>query len=87
MKLNEKQLEFLHAEFGLTEEAVDEMTADGWMEVREKCFEIETDELLDMHYAGKDIDKDEWTERCHLAVSIVDAKFSQERSGFERWSN
>lgn len=76
VNLNKKQLEFLKNELNLTKEDIEKMSEDEWEDVREKCFEIETDELLDMDCAGKDVDRDEWTERCNLAVSIVDIEFS-----------
>lgn len=76
MKLNEKQLEFLQIEFRLTEDDIDKMTADEWMEVREKCFYIEADELMDI----EDDDEAEESERCKLATSIADMKFSDIKS-------
>ena len=76
MNLSKKQLEFLEKELELTKESIEKMSEDEWEDVREKCFEIETDELLDMDCGGKDIDKDKRTERCQLAISIVDLKYS-----------
>lgn len=73
MKLSEKQLEFLKAEFGLTKEDIGGMTAEQWKEVREKCFYIEADELMDL---GEDEEAEE-SERCQLATSIANIKFSQ----------
>lgn len=76
MNLNERQLEFLHTEFDLTEEDIDKITADGWMEVREKCFYIEADELMDL----EDDEGAEESERCKLATSIANMKFSHIKS-------
>jgi len=73
MKLSKKQLEFLQTEFSLTKEDIDGMTADQWKEVREKCFYIEADELLDL---GEDEEAEE-SKRCQMATSIANVKFSQ----------
>ncbi len=73
MKLSEKQLDFLKTEFGITKEDIGKMTADQWKEIREKCFNIEADELMDL---GDDEEAEE-SERCKLATSIADIKFSQ----------
>lgn len=76
MCLNDEQIEFLEKELNLTKADIEKMTKEEWKSVREKCFYIEADELLDMEYEGKDIDKEEWTKRCQLAISIADTKFS-----------
>lgn len=73
MKLNEKQLEFLRTEFSLTKEDIENMTADGWKEVREKCFYIEADELMDI----EEDEEAEESERCQIATTIANIKFSQ----------
>ncbi len=73
MELNEKQLDFLKTEFGLTKEDIGKMTADQWKEIREKCFYIEADELMDL----EDDEEAEESERCKLATSIANIKFSQ----------
>lgn len=76
MELDEKQLEFLKIEFDLTKEDIDKMTVDGWKEVREKCFYIEADELMDL---GDDEDVEE-SEHCRLATSIANIRFSRLKS-------
>lgn len=73
MKLNEKQLGFLKTEFGLTKEDIEKTTADGWKEIREKCFYIEADELMDI----EDDESADESERCQLATSIANIKFSK----------
>ncbi len=73
MELNEKQLDFLKTEIGLTKEHIGKMTADQWKEIREKCFYIEADELMDL----EDDEEAEESERCKLATSIANIKFSQ----------
>ncbi len=77
MHLSEEQLEFLQTEFNLMQTDIEKMTKEKWKDIRERCFYIEADELLDMHDEGKDIDRDERTKRCQLAISIVDTKFSE----------
>lgn len=72
MKLNERQLKFLKTEFNLAKEDIEKMTADRWKELREKCFYIEADELMDM-----ESEEAEESERCQLATSIANIKFSQ----------
>lgn len=73
MKLNEKQLEFLEKELNITEKDIEGMSADEWKNVREKCFFIEADELMDL----EDNEDGEETERCQLATSIASLKFSE----------
>lgn len=73
MKLNEKQFWFLKTEFGLTKEDIGEMIADEWKEIREKCFYIEADELLDLE-ADEEVAE---SDRCKLATSIANIKISQ----------
>lgn len=76
MGLNEKQFEFLQTEFSLTKDDIDKITADEWKKIREKCFYIEADELMGMD----DDEKAEESERCQLATSIANIKFSQLKS-------
>ncbi len=45
--LNKKQLRFLEEKFNITKSDVQKMDRKQWNKVREDCFEIETDELLD----------------------------------------
>ena len=45
--LSKKQLDFLEGKFGITKSDVQKMDRKQWNKVREDCFEIETDELLD----------------------------------------
>lgn len=76
MGLNERQLEFLKTELGLAKEDIDKMTAGRWMGVREKCFYIEADELMDLE--GDEAAEE--SERCQMATSIANIKFSQIKS-------
>ncbi len=78
MGLDKEQLDFLNKELNITREEIVRMSFDEWDTVREKCFEIETEEFLNMEKEGKDIDDaEEWTERCVIAVSIVDTSFAE----------
>ena len=68
MDLSKEQLNFLTEELNVTKKDIESMSADEWKNIREKCFYIESDELLDMD--------DEETMRCKLATSIANIKFS-----------
>lgn len=72
MVLNEKQLNFLENELQLKKDDINKMSAEEWAAVREKCFYIEADELLELSE-----DEAEETERCMIATSIADIKYSQ----------
>ncbi len=64
--LGENQLKFLNDEFGITEEMLDNITADEWQEIRLKCFDIECDEI---------IEDGGCSEYGELASDIVSVKF------------
>ncbi len=72
LNLTEGQLNFLEKELGLQEQDIEQMSKKEWTDVREKCFYIEADELLELPE-----DKDEETQRCLVATSIADIKYSQ----------
>lgn len=72
--LNEEQLEFLKKKFGIFKADIVKMTIEQWDEIREKCFEIETDELLDFEENGGDCDFCD-TDDYLLAASIIDAEY------------
>jgi hypothetical protein len=74
VNLNEQQLNFLEKELNITKADIEKMSKEEWKGVREKCFFIEADELLDLEADGSE--SDEETERCILATSIADIKFS-----------
>lgn len=80
MKLNltDSQLDFLKKELGIDREDIEKMSALDWTGVREKCFGIEAEELYDLEIEeekqGKTLEE---SERCRLATSIVDVKYSQ----------
>lgn len=76
MKLSEKQLEFLDKELNVSKEDIEKMSAEEWKAVREKCFYIEADELMDI----EDEENQEESERCQLATSIANLKFSELKS-------
>lgn len=67
--INEKQRKFLKDEFGISESDIDNMTIEVWKDIRSKAFDIEA-ELL------PDNEDEPWSERCQLAVSIVDLDYS-----------
>lgn len=70
MNLNSEQLEFLEKELGLSIRDIESMSIEEWGHVREECFYIEADELLDLRS-----DEDEESKRCQLATSIADIEF------------
>ena len=48
MNLTNEQLNFLEKELGLQEQDIEQMSKEEWTDVREKCFYIEADELLEL---------------------------------------
>lgn len=71
IKLNESQMKFLDKKFGFKEDDIEKMDLEEWNKIREVCFEIETDELLDFEKTGKDCDNCD-TEDYLMASSIID---------------
>lgn len=67
--INEKQKQFLIDEFGISESDIENMTIDKWKDIRSKAFDIEA-ELL------PDNENEPFSERCRLAISIVDLDYS-----------
>lgn len=67
--INEKQKQFLIDEFGISESDIENMTIDKWKDIRSKAFDIEA-ELL------PDNENEPFSERCQLAISIVDLDYS-----------
>lgn len=81
MNLSREQLLFLKKELDITEEDIKNMSAKEWGRVREECFFIEADELYDLEIEEtKQGTTLEESERCQLATSIADIKFSQLKS-------
>lgn len=76
VNLNEKQLKFLEEKFSITKFDVQKMDRKQWNKVRENCFEIETDELLDCEKAGGDCDYCD-TEDYLMASSIIDLPYEE----------
>lgn len=78
INLSEHQSKFLDTEFGITIEQIDSMDKKAWIVVKEKCFDVVLDELLDENdeYNGDN----EVSERCLLAESIMDIKFKDLKS-------
>ncbi|MCM1328375.1 MAG: hypothetical protein NC253_02955 [Ruminococcus sp.] len=69
LNLDKKQRQFLTDEFGISESDIDNMTIEIWKDIRSKAFDIEADLL-------PDDENEPWSERCQLAVSIVDLDYS-----------
>lgn len=76
--LSRVQKDFLNNEFGLSYEQIEEIGKDEWHDIREKCYDIILDEMLD--------DEDNYneagdgSERCSLASSIRDIPFKKLRA-------
>lgn len=73
VNLNNDQLKFLKKEFGISKDELKSISKDDWHKLREKCFDISVDELLDDDGYAVDF----VTKRCELAESIADMKYSQ----------
>lgn len=73
--LSRTQKDFLNHEFGLSDKQIEKIGKDEWHEIREKCYDIILDEMLD--------DEDNYneegdgSERCSLASSIRDISFKK----------
>lgn len=67
IKLSDEQIKFLNDEFGITKGKLINITKEEWHDIREKCFDIELDEMTD----------EDTTERGELASDIVSIKYSQ----------
>ncbi len=76
IRLNENQIKFLNEKFGIKKNEIEKMNLKDWNRVREMCFEIETDELLDFEKMGKDCD-DCATEDYLMASSIIDLPYEK----------
>lgn len=73
--LNEQQQKFLEEKFAIKVEDIEKMNLEDWKKVREDCFEIETDELLDYEEAGGNCDDCE-TKDYLMASSIIDLPYA-----------
>lgn len=76
--LSRTQKDFLNSEFGLTDEQIEGVSKDGWHDIREKCYDIILDEMLDeednYNEAG------DGSERCSLASTIRDISYKKLRA-------
>lgn len=68
ISFTEKELEFLEKEFGLSRQAVAELSSDELMELADQCFDIELE--------GDLSDGSKMPDRCGIASGIMD-KLSQ----------
>lgn len=76
IRLNENQMKFLNRKFGFKKDDIEKMNLKEWNKIREMCFEIETDELLDFEQTGKDCDDCD-TEDYLMASSIIDLPYEK----------
>lgn len=73
LNLKDEQIEFIENELGISEKELENINKDDWRKIREKCFNLSVDELLDEDgYAIDDV-----TEKCIMAESIADMKYSE----------
>lgn len=70
LNLSHEQLEFLKKEFSVTEADINNMDIDRWTELREKCFEIEGAEAMNIPS-----DTCVLPNRGEIAASIVDVTY------------
>lgn len=73
LNLKDDQVEFIQKELGISKEELEIISKDGWKQIREECFNISVDELLDDD--GNAVD--DVTSRCTMAESIADMKYSE----------
>lgn len=73
LDLSRKQLKFLETEFGLAKSHLSKISKEEWHSIREKSFFISVGELLDDEGQAVDF----VTERCRIAESIADLKYSE----------
>ena len=78
INLSKEQLTLLEKELGVTEDQVEAMTKEQWKEVREKCFFLSIDELVDED--GNALENASNPERLYLLESIADTKYKQLKS-------
>lgn len=78
INLSKEQLDLLEKELGITEEQIEAMTKEQWKDVREKCFFLSIDELVDED--GEAIEEPTNPDRLDLLESIADTKYKQLKS-------
>ena len=71
VSLSVEQLEFLKDRLSISKDNINKMNAEEWRDIREKCFYIETDEMLKCKEGYDACD----TYEFRMASSIVDAKY------------
>ena len=71
--LSEKQLKFIWDNFHKTKEDLKDVSKGDWFHIREESFMISADELVDE--SGNTID--DISEKCKIAESIADMKYSE----------
>ena len=82
LNLSHKQLEFLEKEFSVTETDIQNMNIDRWTELREKCFEIEGAEAMDIPS-----DTCALSDRGEIAASIVDTAYKALFGNYDKKQN
>lgn len=82
LNLSHKQLEFLEKEFSIKETDIQNMDIDRWTELREKCFEIEGAEAMDIPS-----DTCALPDRGEIAASIVDTTYKALLGNYDKKQN
>lgn len=72
MNISSKQLAFLKKEFGLEASDIEKFDVEQWQKIREKCFDIETEEAFLANGGDGPL-----SERGNIAVNLADLKFDK----------
>lgn len=75
VNLTDLQAEFLKKEFGLSVGQIESMDTSAWKKVRENCYDIVLDEMLDENDEYRP--EGDGSERCSIASAIMDLTFSR----------
>ena len=78
VSLSRRQSKFLETELGISVEQIKDMNKKRWVAIREKCYDIVLDELLDKNDNYNE--EKEISERCLIAESIMDIMFKDLKS-------
>lgn len=73
LNLKDEQVQFIQKELGIGMEELERVSKSRWKQIREECFDISVEELLsEVGRSG-----DYVTNRCSMAESIADMKYSE----------
>lgn len=75
IKLSELEIEFLEKELQITVEDLETMYIADWQQVREACYDIVLDEMLDENDEYRE--EGDGSERCSIASNLMETKFKE----------